>query len=88
MRRDLEKLNYPGYWTVVPSGAFVGHSNNHEFRFKHHKDANGKSNINTFKKNMTSQRETRIAKYSSSGLTEQQAAKQIERFVKAVVEGI
>jgi serine/threonine protein kinase len=88
MRRELEKLNYPGYWAGSPSGAFVGHCNNHEFRFKHQKGADGKSGVVAFKKNLTSQRETRVAKYCLSGLTEPQAAKQIERFVKAVVEGI
>jgi eukaryotic-like serine/threonine-protein kinase len=88
MRRDLEKLNYPGYWTVAPSGAFVGHCRNHEFRFEHQKSSSGKFDVVAFKKSNTTQRETRIAKYCSSGLTGPQSAKPIERFVKAVVEGL
>jgi serine/threonine protein kinase len=88
MRRDLEKLNYPGYWTVAASGEFVGHSRNHEFRFEQQKSASGRFNVVAFKKSKTSGRETRIAKYSSSGLIGVQSAKQIERFVQAVVEGI
>ena len=87
MRRDLEKLNFPGYWTVAPSGAFIGYCNNYEYRFEQRKSVGGKSEVIAFKKNKATQRETRIAKHCSSGLNDAQAAKQIERFVKAVVEG-
>lgn len=86
MRRDLEKLNYPGHWTIAPSGAFVGHSRAYEFRFEHHKAPGGKFDVVAFKKSKATQRETRITKHCASGLTSQQSAKQIERFVKAVVE--
>lgn len=86
MRRDLERLNYPGHWTVAPTGAFVGHTSNHEFRFEQ-KPAGGKFDVVAFKKSKATSRETRIAKHCSSGLTAAQSAKQIERFVKAVVEG-
>ncbi|MBX9601407.1 MAG: serine/threonine protein kinase [Bryobacteraceae bacterium] len=88
MRRDLEKLNYPGYWTVAASGEFVGHSPTAEFRFEQQKSASGKFNVVAFRKSKTSGRETRIAKYSKSGLTGAQSAKYIGRFVQAVVEGI
>ena len=88
MRRDLEKLNYPGYWTVEPSGAFVGHNDSNAFRFEHHKRLGNRYDVVAFKKNKTTQRETRIGKFCMSGLTSAQSSKQIERFVKAVVEGI
>ena len=88
MRRDLETLNYPGYWTVSASGEFVGHSPTAEFRFEQQKSASGRFNVVAFKKSKTSGRETRIAKYSKSGLTGAQSAKYIGRFVQAVVEGI
>lgn len=87
MRRDLEKLNYPGHWTVAPTGAFVGHSSKNEYRFEHLKAAGGKFDVAAFKKSKASGRETRISAHCSSGLTGPQSAKQIERFVKAVVEG-
>ena len=88
MRRDLEKLNYPGYWTIAPSGSFVGNCANNEYRFEQQKSATGKFNVVAFKKNKASGRETCIAKHSLSGLTGAQSTKEIERFVKAVVEGI
>lgn len=88
MRRDLEKLNYPGYWTVAPSGAFVGHNGAHEFRFEHQKAVSGKFNVSAFKKSKATLRETRISKFSASGLTNAQSTQQIERLVKAVVTGL
>ena len=88
MRRDLERLNFPGYWTVAPSGAFVGHNGAHEFRFEHQKAANGKFNVLAFKKSKATLRETRIGKFCASGLTSAQSTQQIERFVKAVVAGL
>lgn len=88
MRRDLEKLNYPGYWTVAPSGAFVGHNRTHEFRFEHQKAVSGKFNVSAFKKSKATLRETRIRKFCATGLTSTQSTDQIERFVKAVVTGI
>lgn len=88
MRRDLEKLNFPGHWTVAPSGAFIGHSRNHEYRFEHRKALGGKLDVLAFKKSKASGRETRITAHCSAGLTGAQSAKQIEKFVKAVVEGL
>jgi serine/threonine protein kinase len=87
MRRDLERLNYPGHWTIEPSGLFVGHNRTHEFRFDHLKTVGGKFGVVAYKKNKITQRETRVTKFCSVGLTSQQSAKQIERFVKSVVEG-
>ena len=87
MRRDLEKLNYPGYWTVAPSGAFIGHCHNYEYRFTNQKMPNGKFEVTAFKKNNASQRETHVAARCSAGLTPAQSTKHIERFVKADVEG-
>jgi len=87
MRRELEKLNYAGFWTVEPSGAFVGHNASHAFRFEHNKRVGNRYDVIAFKKNKKTQRETRIAKFSTANLTSAQSNKQIEQFVKAVVEG-
>jgi serine/threonine protein kinase len=88
MRRDLERLSYPGYWTVTTSGAFVGHNGAHEFRFEHQKALSGKFNVAAFKKSKATLRETRISKFSASGLTSAQSTQQIERLIKAVVTGL
>lgn len=86
MRRDLERLNYAGHWTVAPSGGFVGHTSNHEFRFEQ-KPNGRKFDVVAFRKSKDTGRETRIKAHCSVGLTGAQSAKQIEKFVKAVVEG-
>jgi len=88
MRRDLEKLNYSGYWTIEASGSLVGHSQTHEFRFEHHKRLGNKYEVLAFKKNKTTQRETRLSKFCVSNLTTAQSGKHIEKFVKSVVGGI
>jgi hypothetical protein len=87
MRRDLEKLNYSGYWTIEPSGSFVGHTSTHEFRFEHNKRIGDRYDVVTFKKSKATQRETRFTKFCASGLTRVQSGKRIEQFVKSVVEG-
>jgi serine/threonine protein kinase len=87
MRRDLEKLNYSGHWTIEPSGSFVGHNRNYEFRFEHNKRIGNRYDVVAFKKSKATQRETRIAKFCATGLTSAQSSKHLERFVKSVVEG-
>jgi hypothetical protein len=87
MRRELEKLNYAGHWTVNPSGAFVGINGAHEYRFEHVKKAGG-YDVVAWKKSRTTQRETRVTQFCASNITRVQSAKKIERFVRAVVEDI
>lgn len=87
MRRDLEKLNYCGYWTVEPSGSFVGYNSSHEFRFEHNKRTGNSFDVVAFKKSKATQRETRIFKFCATGLTSAKSVKHLERFVKSVVEG-
>ncbi len=87
MRREMEKLNYSGYWTIEPSGSFVGHTAGHEFRFEHNKGTGDRYDVVAFKKSKATQRETRFTKFCVSNQTRVQSGKQIERFVKFVVEG-
>jgi len=83
MRRDLEKLNYSGYWTIEPSGSFVGHNKTHEFRFEHNKRLGNGYDVVAFKKSKATQREKRFGKFCATGLTSAQSGKHIERFVKS-----
>lgn len=87
MRRDLEKLNYSGYWTIEPSGSFVGHTATHEYRFEHSKRVGDRYDVAAFKKSKATQRETRVSKFCANGLTRIQSGKHIGHFVKSVVEG-
>jgi len=88
MRRDLEKLNYSGYWTVEPSGSFVGHNSTCEFRFEHTKKNGNSFDVVAFKRSKATQREIRVSKFSANGLTNAESKKKIAHFVRAVVEGM
>ena len=88
MRRDLEKMNFPGYWTVENSGDFIGYNGAYSYRYHQAKKNGNKFDINAFKCHNDTGRETRCGRYCHVNLTNAQAKKEISKFVKAVVEGI
>lgn len=88
MRRELEKLNYPGYWTIKPSGEFIGYNGRYAYRYEQQKKAGNRFDIQVFKRNLKSNRETKISSYCHKNITNSDAKKKIAKFVKAVVEGI
>ena len=88
MRRELERLNYPGYWTVKPTGEFAGYNGAYAFRFEQNKKAANKYDVVTFRKSRSTGRETRFSRFCASNINNAVAKKQIAKFVKAVVEGI
>ena len=87
MRRELEKLNYPGFWTVIDSGDFLGQNGAYVYRFEQESARGGRFDVVAYKKRESTERETRIQKYCHKNLTNSAAKKEIEIFVKAVVEG-
>jgi serine/threonine protein kinase len=87
MRRDLERLNFKGCWTVTPAGTFIGHDSTHEFRFEHNRGVGNRYSVTAFKKSKATQRETRVARFSAASLTGAQSERLIAQFVKFVVEG-
>ncbi len=88
MRRELEKLSYPGYWTIEPNGDFVGYNGSYWYRYNQKRKASKRYDVTAVKKNQTSGRVTRCTSYCHSNVTNAVAKKSIEKFVKAVVEGI
>ena len=88
MRRELEKLNYPGFWTVEANGDFVGHNGGYTYRFGVTKKVGNRHDVEAKRQNKKSGRETRCAKYCHTGVTNADAKKKVAAFVKAVVEGI
>ena len=87
MRRDLEKFQCPGFWTVTKSGDFLGRNGGYIYRFEQNTTANGKYNVRCYKKNVSSGRETQCLKYCHGKLTSALAKKEIEKFVLGVVMG-
>lgn len=88
MRRDLEKLNYPGFWTVHPNGEFVGYNGAYSYRYEQNKKAGNRYDVIALKRNKKTGHETRCAKHCHSNVTNAVAKREIAKFVKSVVEGI
>ena len=87
MRRELEKLNYPGFWTVTDGGDFLGRNGAYVYRFEQRTAAGGGYDVLAYKKSVSTERETRCLKYCHRNLSNGAAKKKIEKFVKAVVDG-
>lgn len=87
MRRALERLGYPGYWTCDPSGGFVGHKGNYEFRFEEQPKGAKLFDFTAFKKNKTTDRETRIGEHSTKNVPRRQADDAKQNFMQWVVTG-
>lgn len=88
MRRELERLNYPGYWTITPAGEFVGSNGKWSYRFEKTVTKGSKYNLTSYRLNRESGRETRIGKHCYKSITNAVANAKIKKFVKAVVEGL
>ena len=88
MRRQLEKLNYPGYWTIGLNGQFVGCNGSYYYRYEKNQKKGNVYDVVTFRKNIKSGREIRVRKFCLNNVTNNKATKQVERFIKAVVKGL
>lgn len=87
MRRELEKLDYPGFWTVTDSGDFVGQNGAYVYRFEQRTSVGGRFDVVAYKKSVSKERETRCLKHCHRNLSNGAARMKIEKFVKAVVDG-
>jgi serine/threonine protein kinase len=87
MRRALEKLAFPGHWTIDPSGRMLGINGHNEFRFEKHASAGNRFSVTTFRKNTRTGNETRASKFCARDLTSGEADKLLGTFIKYVVAG-
>lgn len=87
MRRELEKLQYPGYWTVTDGGDFLGLNGAYEYRYEQTLAEKGRFDVFAYKKSTRTKRETKSLKFCHRSLSNSEAKKAIEKFVKTVVEG-
>ena len=86
MRRALEGLNYPGYWTCDSEGNFLGYSGKNTYFFSSELRERGRYNF-AAKKKGKSGRVVKMTKYSQKnvGLKEMVSLKQ--KFMLSVVTG-
>lgn len=86
MRRELEKLNYGGYWTVEPTGDFVGYNGAYSYRYEQRRKSGNNFDVEAFRCSRSTGRETRCRQFCHHNITNSGAKKEIAKFVKSVVE--
>ena len=86
MRRELEKLEYPGYWTVTENGDYIGRNGNYIYSFEKKKIARTRYDIVARRHHNISQRITCCTMFCGSNLTNSKANRGCDIFVRAVVE--
>lgn len=89
MRRDIEKLNYSGYWSDDPlyTQEIAGFNSHNIFRF--HIDSVGRSfRIETTKQNKLSNKTTRVSKYCAKNLRKKDLIKMRSNLIDSVEKGI
>lgn len=87
MRRDLEKLNYPGKWELDVNDKFIGYLKNNTYTYDIAPQDSKESNFIAYKRNNDSERTTKISKFCLSGLTPTKLVSAKKKFMTAVVEG-
>lgn len=87
MRRVLEKLVFPGHWTIDPSGKMLGVNGHNEFRFEKQASAANRFSVTSFRKNTRTGHETRTSRFCANDLTSKEAEKLLGTFIKYVVAG-
>jgi hypothetical protein len=87
MRRALERLSYPGYWTTDPCGSFVGHNDGYEYRFEERALTTKLFELTAYKKQKVSRKESKISMYSNRNLTRKQTDDLKRKFMQWVVTG-
>lgn len=85
MRRELEKLSYPGYWTVGTVGNEIGICGNYEFSYSTASNMHGNFDVECSKRNLASGNTQRVTQFCSRGLTREEAKKVVDNFKKFVV---
>lgn len=87
MRRALEGLAFPGYWTCAATGELIGHSGGHQFHFEELALPGRLFNFNALKTNGSSGRATKVAAYSGKRVTRAQTNDLKKKFMQFVVTG-
>lgn len=86
MRRALEALCIPGYWTTDALGQYVGYFNKNVFTFATQITRNG-IKFEAFKENSDSGRKAKISSHSANSLSDHDCEIKKQKFMQAIVEG-
>lgn len=86
MRRALEKLTFPGYWTSDETGKLIGYKGNDQYFYKEEQLSEHIYNFVAKKRNQKSLRETKVMAFCKNNLTKSELEKQKNKFIHEVVE--
>ena len=87
MRRELEKLCFPGFWTVNAAGREVGQDQTNSYAFAKVPRAAGRIDVSCTRTNLKSGNTQRVTKFCGQGLEAKAAHKMVSDFKLAVVTG-
>lgn len=87
MRRDLEKLSYPGFWTVDTAGKEVGQNGACSFDYELRAVGGERFNLDCTQSRQASGKTQRATKFCRKGVTRREADKAINAFKLMVVTG-
>lgn len=87
MRRALERLGYPGHWTVDASGNEVGQCGAYEYSHSLVPVGAGRFDVVCTRRNVASGKSQRITQFCKKGLAQKQAEKAVADFKNFVVTG-
>lgn len=87
MRRAVERLAFPGHWTVDASGELVGVTASHRYRIGKTAINNNRFSVVALKTNLKSGNETRVSDFCVRDLSPREADVLTEKLIKHVVQG-
>jgi serine/threonine protein kinase len=86
MRRELEKCFYPGYWTMDSNGNLIGKGVKYQYRFEITAKKNSKFDFIPFKKNITTNKETKVGVHKTKTADIKSIEKSRNNFITWVIE--
>ncbi|MBK8805617.1 MAG: serine/threonine protein kinase [Bacteroidales bacterium] len=86
MRRKLEKLNFPGYWTTDSSSNLVGFGKKYSYQFEVEAKTGGLFNFIAKKTNIQSSKTTNIGGFVAKKLSDKELIKAKTLFIEWVIE--
>lgn len=87
MRRQLERLHFPGFWSVDPGGQQFGEAGGYRFTFELRAVSSDRFDLNCFKANPRTGRTQRVTRFCKSSLSRKIADAEIGKFKMFVVTG-
>lgn len=87
MRRDLEKISFPGYCTSNNQGKLVARTNKYDYWFEVDNIAYKKFRMTAYKTNLKSNRTTKVTQYSLGELNESDLNRNIKKYLQNIILG-